>query len=108
MFLTWLRILMAWKSQTGARRRTATSRKPFVRLRLEALEDRLAPTPYTWSGAAGASWSVGGPSGNWSGGPAPSPADTNIQLAFPDGASNHTNNNDIAGLTVNTIFFENT
>jgi fibronectin-binding autotransporter adhesin len=108
MFLTLLRNLMAWKSKTGLRRRTATSRKPFVRLRLEALEDRLTPSTYTWSGAAGASWSVGGPSGNWSGGPAPSPADPNIYLAFPVDALNRTNNNDIAGLTVNTIDLEET
>jgi autotransporter-associated beta strand protein len=79
------------RSSRPRRRRCSLSQNGL--LRLEALEDRLAPTASTWSGAASNLWSN---NGNWDVPPA-----SGNGLVFPTGAANLTNSND---LTAGTSF----
>ena len=55
--------------------------------------------PKVWSGAVSDLWSVGG---NWVGGVAPSAGE---RIEFPASASNKTNTNDIAGLSLLSVTF---
>lgn len=70
--------------------------------RFESLEDRLALSVDTWTGVLGANWStnISGVT-NWSGA-VPVNGDS---LVFPAGASNLTNNDDIANLSVSSVTF---
>ncbi|OGD21135.1 MAG: hypothetical protein A2W03_03940 [Candidatus Aminicenantes bacterium RBG_16_63_16] len=60
----------------------------------------LPAATHTWTGATSANWSV---AANWSEGAAPAPGESNVVLVFPQSAARLTNNNDIVGLTVQTI-----
>src|SRR6266404_3110134 len=94
----WLKVQL----ETSQRRRQASARaKPYRRLRLEPLEDRLAPATHTWTGAANSLWSN---NANWVGG---SPmGDPNADLVFPPNSQNElTCTNDISGLTIRSITF---
>jgi autotransporter-associated beta strand protein len=110
--LNWKRWLVA-KSQ----RRTGRLFAPSIlgrwhcRPRLEILEERATPATHIWTGASPVSpnWSD---AANWSGG-APSAAETDVALAFPDQdpgtvefpLQRDTNFNDIVGLNVSSIRF---
>src|SRR5438128_7514437 len=102
MLLSWWRILTNAKSKrTRHRARSPLPGQSSSRLQLEWLEDRLAPTTHTWSGAASEWWSK---DANWAGG---SPAgDMFADLVFPAGAANvNPSTNDLNGLTIHRIIF---
>jgi Bacterial Ig-like domain (group 3) len=64
----------------GRRLRSASRKRPS-RLRLESLEDRLAPATVTWMNPAGGDWDV---PGNWSTGKVPTAMDDAvIDVAMP-------------------------
>ena len=86
-------------------RKKANSSVPRLgsrRRQIESLEDRLALSTDTWTGAVGANWStnISGTT-NW-GGAVPVSGDS---LVFPAGALNLTNNDDIANLSVASVTF---
>jgi autotransporter-associated beta strand protein len=86
------------------RQSTKTGRHFARPLWLEALESRLAPAVHTWISAVGTGqWSD---PRNWSGG-APSPNESSLSLVFPQLSTFPfvLCNNDIPGLTVNSIEF---
>jgi autotransporter-associated beta strand protein len=103
MLHNWWRKLMNHRFGATSRGRRKTALQTLSRqLRLEILEDRLAPALHTWTGSTSAIWSV---PGNWQGG-APVVGEPNITLTFPSlDAANFTNINDIPGLTVQSITF---
>src|SRR5437868_4121574 len=75
-------------------------RKRTCTPRLEALEDRLAPASFTWTGnGADANWGTGA---NWSGGVAPTGAGTD-DLVFPLVAARPANTNNLSGASFNSI-----
>jgi autotransporter-associated beta strand protein len=86
-----------WTGSFAQRKRRLIHRHPSVRLpkprgplRLEPLEDRLAPAVHTWTGAVDGSWAN---DANWLGG---SPAgDMSADLVFSSNAMNFINTNDI-------------
>lgn len=84
------------KANSGVRR-LGNGQRQF-----ESLEDRLALSIDTWTGVLGANWStnISGVT-NWSGA-VPVNGDS---LIFPSGASNPTNNDDIANLSVSSVTF---
>jgi len=96
MFAHWFRQSAEGKS-ADCRRRGMASRK----LSLEVLENRLVPATHIWTGQVSDRWSD---QGNWTGG---TPAgDPSAVLQFPASAANHVNNNnDLPGLTVDSIVF---
>jgi fibronectin-binding autotransporter adhesin len=107
MFATWLRRLVNRKPQTltGGRRRA--KRNPSTRLRLEALEDRLAPATHIWTGpAVGGVWTN---NANWTDSVNPA-----IHLAPTTGEAGGTivqfnggidSTDDIANLVINQLHF---
>jgi autotransporter-associated beta strand protein len=92
----WLRSLVHSKTKPIQRHRTS--------LRLEALESRLAPASFVWTGAAGGGlWST---AGNWQGGVAPAASDPGPDdLTFQSGSAITILNNNIVGLKINSITF---
>jgi large repetitive protein len=83
-----------WLGSLFARRANAKQNRR-QRLRLELLENRLAPATFTWSGASGLNnnWST---PGNWVGNAAPSgSAATLDNLVFPGGVSLLNSNNNL-------------
>jgi autotransporter-associated beta strand protein len=92
----WLRSLRPQKVKTLRKRDTS--------LRLEALENRLAPATFIWSGMGLTNkWSNGA---NWFGGIAPTgSAATLDSIVFQAGSGNTTNVNDLAGATFGSITF---
>jgi autotransporter-associated beta strand protein len=95
----------------GHRRRAGRAARP----RLEALEDRTVPATLTWNGSVDANWSDTGLSSfsttvsNWTNsdgsntGAVPQAGD---DLVFPAGAANLASNNDLNGLSVHSINFQ--
>src|SRR6266446_3360197 len=84
-------------------------RGPRVRLGLEALEDRLAPATFTWTGQGiDANW---GTKENWQGNVAPTGVPGSLEdLVFPSGPSKLSTTNNIplvngAPPTFNSITF---
>lgn len=70
---------------------------------IERLENRLLLAVHTWTGAGGnGNWSN---AANWTGG-APAAAESNVTLDFPAGIANSATNDDVAGLTLQSISFE--
>jgi autotransporter-associated beta strand protein len=91
--------LVRWLKRGCHSRVKTIVRKRRFRLCLEELETRLAPA-LVWTGAAGNSnWSS---PGNWQGGTIPTVGAT-VDLVFNSTATPYTANNDIAGLTVNSL-----
>src|SRR5438046_3008316 len=102
MLRTWFRTSVLRHAQRGRRpRRPAPLAPLWGPLRLEALEDRLAPAIHVWTGAVSGSWAN---NANWSGG---SPAgDNSADLVFPSNGANFSTTNDIAtAFSVQTITF---
>jgi autotransporter-associated beta strand protein len=104
LYTLWRRWLNE-RFRTGRRgRRSNGGRNPGHRLKLEVLEDRLAPATFTWTGAGGtANWSDGN---NWlddQGRPNAPP--NGSDLVFPASASqlSSTNNNQGFGISTLTI-----
>src|SRR5690242_15946900 len=64
---------------------------PYRLLRLERLEDRLAPATHIWIGAVDGSWSN---NANWADNSSPA-GDTSADLVFPSTATTFTTTNDI-------------
>src|SRR5437879_4064175 len=93
--------LTTFTSRARARGRRQSSRSARTRRpRLEVLEDRLSPAIHIWTGAASSLWSN---PANWTDG---SPAsDIAPELAFPAGAANLVNQNDLTGLKIQQINF---
>ena len=90
MFRTWTGSLAKGNRRRIRRDRPAPLHQLHRPLRLEPLEDRLAPAVHTWTGAVDGSWSN---DANWAGG---SPAgDMTADLVFPSDAMNLVNTNDI-------------
>jgi hypothetical protein len=87
------------ESFSSWRRRKQSKRIHKLNLQYEALEIRVVPSStFTWTGAgANNNWST---VGNWSGGVAPTTGGT---LVFGTGESQHTNVDDMSGLTVAEI-----
>jgi hypothetical protein len=83
------------------RGRTSARKKSGRPLRLEALENRLAPAGHIWSGAVNNLWSN---AGNWSGG-APAAGEADVVLTFNNLGFNRNNTNDILNLIVTEIDF---
>jgi hypothetical protein len=105
MLLTWCRQLANRKSQAVAgRHRAGARRKRGQRPRLERLEDRLAPSTHTWTGAQSIYWDD---DDNWNGN---SPyGDPAADVVFPrDGVTNKTSINNRYGdrLPIHSIVFE--
>jgi Bacterial Ig-like domain (group 3) len=73
----------------------------FTRLWVEPLEDRLVPSTLTWTGTNSNLWSD---SGNWLQGQAPQAGDS---LVFPGTANSMAPVNDISGLSVGGLEFDN-
>src|SRR4051812_34308222 len=95
----WLSRLFS-TSQTPPRK---PDRKQRVRLAVEALEERLAPTTTTWTGGGGAANNLWNSSANWqttSPGGVPANGD---DLVFPDISANRSTSNNFANLAVNSI-----
>ncbi|MGH7137623.1 MAG: hypothetical protein ACREHD_17895, partial [Pirellulales bacterium] len=98
------------RPESKRRRRTAdksTARRgAFRAFGWEQLEHRVllaaAPATITWTGAVDTDWST---PGNWDLDRAPINGDS---LVFPTGAQHLANNNDIAGLSVNSVTFQGT
>src|SRR5262249_52899907 len=93
-----LQQLRALKPVSRTRRRHNTRRRP----QLEVLEDRLAPASHTWTGASATTNAWSDPA-NWAGGRPGVGGGTHIDLIFPAGAPQATNNNDLVGLTIERI-----
>lgn len=84
-----------------ARRRVALP-SPDRLLRLEPLEDRLAPATHIWIGAVDGSWSN---NANWADNSSPT-GDTSADLVFPSTATTFTTTNDITTpFSVHSITF---
>src|SRR5262249_49360527 len=96
---SWLRFLRSLSRMPGRK-----PEKVSRRVRLEQLEDRLAPATFQWSGAgANSNWSTGA---NWVGGVAPSPtafADLDFPT-LPAGRITSTNN-DLLNASFRSITF---
>jgi autotransporter-associated beta strand protein len=69
---------------------------------VEQLEGRLLMATHVWSGAASSTWSD---PGNWSAGGAPSASESDVVLQFPAAPATLSLNNDIIGLTVDSMSF---
>jgi len=70
---------------------------------LEILESRIVPAVHTWTGLGGtALWSNGG---NWSGGSPGLDGSGDVDLVFPNNVTVVVMQNDIAGLTVDSMTF---
>ncbi len=111
MFLTLWRKLTHRITRASRRGQTLARRRPFCRLELENLETRLVPATHTWLGATDDGlWSN---PNNWNGG-TPS-GDSAAALVFPDlgslqvsgPAQNYDPENDLPGLTIQSINFNN-
>ncbi|MFO0844788.1 MAG: autotransporter-associated beta strand repeat-containing protein [Gemmataceae bacterium] len=98
----WSRWLRNYLSQQP----TSTARRPKARrLRLEDLEDRLAPADVRWVGGDATNlWSK---PANWANQlNQPTVPSTGDNLVFPGGVAKLTSQNDIEGLEVNSIVFD--
>jgi hypothetical protein len=69
---------------------------------IERMESRLLLAAHTWTGAADAFWSN---PANWIGG-SPSPSETNVTLDFPANAVITSMNNNVVGLSIQSVTFE--
>jgi hypothetical protein len=84
-----------------ARRRKSCSHRPGGRLLLERLEDRLALSAYTWTGAANdGNWDT---AGNWAGDQAPVTGSADITFNNAASAQTITLNGDDANLQVTSL-----
>jgi autotransporter-associated beta strand protein len=111
MLPTWLRKLTNPKSLASGRRRgTPAARKPSCRLQLEHLEDRLTPAVHTWIGGDGGYYpdQIWSNPSNWKEGVSPA-GDSSADLVFPASprGSNFATQNDLPGLTIHSITFNN-
>src|SRR4051794_9194349 len=81
----------------------AAAAAPAAARPIERLEGRLLMATHVWSGgAASSTWSD---PGNWSAGGAPSASESDVVLQFPAGPATPLLNNDIIGLTVDSMSF---
>jgi Ca2+-binding RTX toxin-like protein len=71
---------------------------------IERLENRRLLAAHVWSGANSLEWSD---PGNWSSGGVPSAVESNVTLDFPTFQPLHFTDNDIPGLTIDSITAEN-
>jgi len=77
--------------------------KSRTRARIEQLENRRLLAAHVWSGAVSGNWSV---AGNWASGGVPVAAESNLTLDFPANGVRTTTTNDITGLTIQAMTFE--
>src|SRR5262249_8987501 len=106
MFRTWYH---QWVNRNHSvavvRGKTSTRRKSCRSLRLETLEQRLAPAAHVWGGAVNDLWSN---PANWSFGGAPQPGEADVTLTFDQLVpfTHRTTMNDIPNLTITEIDFQ--
>src|SRR5690242_65225 len=98
---SWLRWV---RSLVGLRNRTARRVHRRHTLRVELLEDRLAPATFVWTGGSGIdnNWGTGA---NWQGGVAPAGSGQE-DLEFPAFTAVTTTNNNLIGAAFNSLTFD--
>src|SRR4051794_18119371 len=91
----------------SARSRRKAAKPSFLRPRLEALEDRLAPAVQEWTGqGANNLWTT---NANWTNGSPATDASGDIDLVFHTNLTNAAQlitQNDIANLVIDSITFD--
>jgi autotransporter-associated beta strand protein len=109
----WQRIFQWRPSGSRARRRAKRGRDLAFRPQVRALEGRLVPSVFTWTGGAGAGKPAWSRDMNWTtevGGKevhkAPPANGNDTALVFPAGAQQLTNTDNIPNLKINSLTFE--
>src|SRR5689334_11586561 len=100
--------LVRWLRSVGRRKSQPVRKRPSrYRLSVEALETRLAPATYTWSGTgADNNWTT---NANWGVGSLSHPTGANDDIIFPVLAvGSYTSNNNLNNALIHSIDFQGT